>query len=136
MGRSARIALGTVAAAVAADQVGSRYLAAAIALVVAALLLLGEMGAARRSGTAWPVVVGAGLITLRLAVGSPGPPALTGPPPGEGPWDLVVLATGSPRAGHQSATLGTPPGSPHPFAVAATLPRYPDLIAGDQIGSE
>ncbi|HEY6013900.1 MAG TPA: ComEC/Rec2 family competence protein, partial [Candidatus Limnocylindrales bacterium] len=133
MGRSARIALGAIAAAVAADQVGGRYVAAAVALVVAALLLVGELDAGRRSRPAWPVVVGAGIIAVRLAVGQPGSTPLSEPPPGEGPWRLVVLATGSPREGHQSVTLATPPGSTPAFAVAATLPRYPDLIAGDRV---
>ena len=136
MGRSTRIALGAVAAAVAADQVGGRYVAAAVALVVAALLLLGEMDATRRSRPAWPVVVGAGLIAVRVAVGQPGPTPLSEPPPGEGPWHLVVLATGSPREGHQSVTLATLPGSVPAFTVAATLPRYPDLIAGDRVTVE
>jgi competence protein ComEC len=120
----------------AADRIGSRYLAAVVALVVAALLLLGELGAARRSRPAWPVVVGAGLIAIRLATIPPGPSPAIDPPPGEGPWELVVQSTGSPREGHQSVTLTTPPGSPGPFAVAATLPRYPEVLAGDRVTVE
>jgi len=117
----------------AADRIGGQYLAATVALAVAGLLLLGEVGASRRSGSAWPVVVGAGLIALRLAMVPEAPPMLTEPPPGEGPWQLVVASTGSPRDGHQSATLSTPPGAPRAFAVAATLPRYPEVVAGDRV---
>ncbi len=120
----------------AADRIGSQYLAAAVALAVAALLLLGEVGAASRSRLAWPVVVGAGLIAIRLAFAQAGPATLIEPPPGEGPWELIVQATGSPRDGHQSVTLSTPPGAPSAFAVAATLPRYPEVVAGDHVTVE
>ncbi len=133
MGRSARVAAGAIAAAMAADRMGSQYLAAAIALAVAALLLLGEMGASARSRRAWPLVVGAGLIVTRLAMAPSGPPTLAEPPPGNGPWELVVGSTGSPHDGHQSATLSTPAGAPLVFAVAATLPRYPEVVAGDRV---
>jgi competence protein ComEC len=133
VGRSARIAVGAVAAALAAERIGSQYLAAAVALAVAAMLLLGEVGAPGRPRPAWPVVVGAGLIALRLGLPAAGPAALTEPPPGEGPWQLVVAATGSPHDGHQSVTLATPPGAAAPFSVAATLPRYPEVVAGDRV---
>ena len=136
MGRSARIAVGAIAAAMAANHIGSQYLAAAIALLVAALLLLGEIGAARRSRPAWPVVMGAGLIAVRLALTPTVPQALSDPPAGDGPWELVVQATGSPREGHQSVTLATLPGSPGAFVVAATLPRYPEVLAGDRVTVE
>ncbi len=136
MGRSARIAVGAVAAALAAERVGGQYLAAAVALAVAGLLLLGELGTAARSRPAWPVVVGAGLIAVRLAFAQAGPTMLAEPPPGEGPWELVVVSTGSPREGHQSATLSTPPGAGSAFVVAATLPRYPEVVAGDRVAVE
>ncbi len=120
----------------AAEHIGGQYLAATVALLVAALLLLGEMGAKRRSRSAWPVVLGAGLIALRFALAQTGAPTLTEPPPGEGPWELIVQATGTPREGHQSVTLTTAPGSSIPFIVAATLPRYPEVIAGDRVTVE
>src|SRR6185503_16755221 len=56
---------------------------------------------------------------------------LTTPPEGSGPWSLTVLATGAPREGHQTATLGTPPDIARGFLVAATLPRYPIVVPGD-----
>ena len=62
-----------------------------------------------------------------------GPVVLDRPPDGEGPWRLVVEATGSPRDGTQTATLATRPGADPPFRVAATLPRYPVVIPGDQV---
>jgi competence protein ComEC len=133
VGRSARVAVGSIAAAMAAERMGGQYLAATIALAVATLLLLGEVGVSPRTRLAWPIVVGAGLIVVRLAMLPAGTPMLTEPPPGEGPWDLVVTAAGSPRDGHQSATLSTLPGAPIAFAVAATLPRYPNVIAGDRV---
>jgi competence protein ComEC len=43
------------------------------------------------------------------------------------------MATGSPREGHQTATLATPPEIGTPLIVAATLPRYPELIPGDRV---
>ena len=117
----------------AAEQISSHYLAAAVALAVAALLLLGEVGDSRRIRPAWPLVVGAALVVLRLAVVPVGAPPLTDPPPGEGPWDLIVASTGSPHDSHQSVTLATPPGGPLAFAVAATLPRYPEVVTGDRV---
>ena len=133
MGRSSRLAIGAIAAAVAADRIGTNQLGAAVALAMAALLILGEVG--QRGGTrqVWPVVLGAGLIAVRLALLPTGPPVLSDPPVGEGPWSLVVLATGSPREGHQAATLGTSPGTVPAFAVAATLPRYPVIVPGDRV---
>ena len=77
--------------------------------------------------------MGAGLIVLRLAMVPAGPTLLAEPPAGNGPWDLVVASTGSPRDGHQSVTLSTPPGAPLAFTVAATLPRYPEVVAGDRV---
>ena len=44
-----------------------------------------------------------------------------------------MLATGSPRDGHQTATLGTPPDGVPAFTVAATLPRYPVVVPGDRV---
>ncbi|MGE5156326.1 MAG: ComEC/Rec2 family competence protein, partial [Betaproteobacteria bacterium] len=133
MGRSARIALGAIAAAMAAERVGTQHIAAALALAVAALLVLGELDGTARWRSAWALVVGAGLIALRLAIGQAGPASLTDPPPGDGPWELVVESTGSPNDGHQSVTLTTPPGVTPRFRVAATLPRYPEVVPGDPI---
>ena len=57
----------------------------------------------------------------------------TAVPEGDGPWRLVVEAMGSPRDGQQSATLATAPDAAPAFTVAATLPRYPVVVPGDQV---
>ena len=131
MGRSARLAIGTIAAAVAAERIGTNQLGAAVALAMAALLVFGELAPGRGTRRFWPVVVGAGVIAVRLAILPPGPATLQYPPEGDGPWSLVALATGAPREGHQAATLGTPSGVVPAFVVAATLPRYPAIVPGD-----
>ncbi len=134
MGRSARLAVGAVAAALAAERVGANQLGAVVAIAMAGLLVLGELGPrGRRSRTLWPVVVGAGLIAARLALLPLEPTGLAEPPEGRGPWSLIVLASGSPRDGHQVATLGTPPEVAPGFSVAATLPRYPPVVPGDRV---
>ena len=133
MGRSGRLAIGAIAASVAAGQVAPSHLGASVALALAALLLLGE--ARPRVGASWllPLVLGAGLIAARLVLIPPAPLPLDHPPDGRGPWLLVVRATGSPRDGQQTATLATPPGPGPAFQVAATLPRYPVVTPGDRV---
>jgi competence protein ComEC len=133
MGRSGRLALGAIVAAVAAGQVAPSHLGAAIALALAAILLVGEARPHMRARALLPVAVGAGLVAIRLAVVPAGPTLLDRPPDGDGPWTLVVEAAGSPRDGSQTATLAAPAGSDRPFRVAATLPRYPPLIPGDRV---
>lgn len=133
MGRSGRLAIGAIAAALASQQVAANHLGAVLALSMAILLMLGTVRPDRRLRTAWPVVIGAGLIAARLAILPTDAAAMDDPPAGEGPWSLVVLATGSPRDGHQTATLATPEDAHPAFVVAATLPRYPPIIPGDRI---
>ncbi|OGO54780.1 MAG: hypothetical protein A2Z32_07420, partial [Chloroflexi bacterium RBG_16_69_14] len=133
MGRSSRLAIGAVVAAVAAGQVAPSHLGAAVALALAALLLIGEARPRLGAASILPFVLGAGLIAIRLTMVPTGPAPLERPPDGDGPWTLVVASTGSPRDGQQTATLGTPPGVETPFQVAATLPRYPVVIPGDRI---
>ena len=133
MGRSGRLSIGAIAAAVAAGQVAPNHLAAAVALGLAAVLLLAESRPRLGARSLLPVLAGAALIVLRLAVVPAGPAALDVPPTGDGPWTLVVSSTGSPRDGQQVATLRTPPDAAVPFTVAATLPRYPVVIPGDRV---
>jgi competence protein ComEC len=133
MGRSGRLSIGAIAAAVAAGQVAPNHLAAAVALGLAAVLLLAESRPRLGARSLLPVLAGAALIVLRLAVAPAGPAALDLPPTGDGPWTLVVSSTGSPRDGQQVATLRTPPDAAVPFTVAATLPRYPVVIPGDRV---
>ena len=124
MGRSSRLAIGAIVAAVAAGQVAPSHLGAAIALALAAILLVGEARPRLGVGTLLPVVLGAAAVAIRLAVVPAGAPPLDHPPDGNGPWHLVVEAVGSPRDGMQTATLATGNDGPS-FRVAATLPRYP-----------
>ena len=93
MGRSARLAVGAVAAAVAGQQVGTNLLGAVVALAMATLLVAGAVGPRHSVRGTWPVVIGAGLIVVRLAVLLADPEMLQRPPEGDGPWTLVVLAT-------------------------------------------
>ena len=75
MGRSSRLAIGAITAAVAAGQVAPSHLAAAVALSLAAVLLLGEVRPGLKASSALPVLLGAGLIVLRLGLTPPWPPA-------------------------------------------------------------
>jgi competence protein ComEC len=133
MGRSSRLAIGAIAAAVAASQVVPSHLGAAVALALAAVLLLGEARPRLGARACLPIVLGAGAIVVRLALAPSGPPPLDQPPAGEGPWHLVVESVGSPRDGQQTATLATLPNDGIAFRVAATLPIYPLLLPDDRV---
>ena len=92
MGRSSRLAIGAIAAAVAAGQVAPSHLGAAVAL--------GARGGPARSREARPRLGARALlpvagrsrrsIAIRLAVVPAGPAPLDVPPDGDGPWTLVV----------------------------------------------
>ncbi len=132
MGRSVRLALGVITAAILSQHVAERHLGAATALALAMVLLLREMRVPI-GRSALPVAIGAALLLLRLGMLPAAGPMLDQPPDGSGPWRFMIEATGSPRDGSQTATLiTTETGSP-PFRVAATLPRYPVVIPGDVI---
>src|SRR4249920_3350530 len=111
MGRSSRLAIGAVATAVAAGQVATSHMGAAIALALAAILLVHEVRPRLRAGSLIPVVAGAALIALRLAVAQPAAALPDRPPDGDGPWTMTVEASGSPRDGQQVATLVSEPGA-------------------------
>jgi competence protein ComEC len=132
MGRSPRIALGAIVAALAATEMAPRHLVGAAAFGLATLLLLHERRPGRWALVA-PIVLGAVLISLRVGIAPLGPSAPIGIPEGEGPWSLVVTSTGSPRDGEQLATLSTPPSYEPAFQVAASLPRYPVIVPGDRV---
>src|SRR5436190_6894144 len=133
MGRSGRLALGAIAAAVAAGRIAPNHVGAAIALAIASILLIAEVRPHTNVRALLPVAVGAGLVAIRLAVVPATPTALQTPPDGDGPWTLIVEATGSPHDGTQTATLVTPAGFERSFRVAASLPRYPVVIPGDRV---
>ena len=133
MGRSSRLAIGAIGAAVAAGQVATSHLGAAIALALAAVLLVHEIRPGLRAGSLIPVVAGSALIALRLAVAQPAAALPDKPPDEDGPWTMMVEATGSPRDGQQVATLVAETGAAVGFTVAASLPRYPEVIRGDRV---
>src|SRR4051812_14173662 len=133
MGRSSRLAVGAIAAAVAAGQIATSHLGAAIALALAGILLVHEVRPELRARTLIPVAIGAALIAIRLTVMQPAATPLVAPPDGKGPWTMTVEATGSPRDGRQIATLVSAPAAGVAFSVAATLPRYPEIVPGDQV---
>src|SRR4051812_12804932 len=133
MGRSSRLAVGAIAAAVAAGQVATSHLGAAIALALAGILLVHEVRPELRARTLIPVAIGAALIAIRLTVMQPAATPLVAPPDGKGLWTMTVEATGSPRDGRQVATLVSATAAGVAFSVAATLPRYPEIVPGDQV---
>lgn len=105
------------------------------ALPVAALALLALGIAARVAGTvrgAVPLLaLGAGMLAvgLRLLLVPGPPPAPPLPTDARGPWTAEVESTGSPRDGSQTARLVLDIDG-QPFAVAATLPAWPEVAAG------
>src|SRR4051812_25867721 len=133
MGRSSRLALGAIAAAVAAGRIGPTHLGAAIALALAVILVLHDVRPGLQAGTLVPITVGAAVIALRLLIAHPSADLPATPPDGNGPWTMTVLATGSPREGQQVATLTSAPGAAIDMTVAATLPRYPEVAPGDRV---
>ena len=117
MGRAQRLALGAIAAAVAAGQVSATHVAAAVALAAASVLLVGEARGRLGVRACWPIVAGAALIVVRLTFAATPPAALSDVPIGDGPWRLGVETVGSPHDGQQTATLATLPGAGAPFRV-------------------
>jgi competence protein ComEC len=132
--RSAWLAVGAVvgAAAVSADDPR--------ALAVAALVAAVGLGAAAGARRAWrprliAIALGAVAIVARGAV-TPGASQALGAPEGSGPWRMTVESVGSPREGHQVATLHTDADATTAFRLAATLPRYPEIGPGDVVEVE
>lgn len=96
-------------------------------------------GSAASRGLAPPrraalMALGLGLLVVagRLAFGpaSTSPAAL--PDDLRGPWSATVESVGSPREGHQVARLGIDADGGE-VLVAATLPAFPALAAGDRV---
>ena len=113
---------------------GPKTAISSASLVAAAglLLLVGLwLPRGRRIGLL-ALAIGILSIALRAGVGPAGA-ALSGSPADGGPWTMVVETVGSPREGHQVATIRTVTGGASGFRVAATLPRYPAIEPGDRI---
>ncbi len=77
------------------------------------------------------VGVGTVLLAVRVLLG-PAAPATPPLPGGSGPWPAVVESVGAPRDGAQMARLALLV-DPGPVRVAATLPAFPGVRAGDAI---
>jgi hypothetical protein len=129
MPRSGWLAIGAIVGAIAVGLGDSRATAAALGGV--ALLLIASFGLGAR--TRLPLIalsIGVSAIVAR-AILLPGSTAFDGAPDGSGPWRMVVESIGSPREGHQVATLRTTAAAGPAFRLAATLPRYPPVEPGD-----
>jgi competence protein ComEC len=134
MPRTGWLAAGAAIAALTVGA-GGRPLLAMLVVAAGLLLLVGLwLPHGRRVGLL-ALTVGILSVALRVGVG-PAAAALSGSPAGSGPWTMVVEAVGSPREGHQVATVRTVSGGPSGFRLAATLPRYPPVEPGDRISLE
>src|SRR6478752_6775664 len=130
MPRSGWLAIGAIAAAWTAANLSLSWAVALTAVGVAAVAAAWVVPADRDGRV---VLVGAALIVARLMAGGGGsgaPPVL---PDGRGPWTFVVEATGAARDGNQTATLRSDPAGTTSIRVAATLPAYPAIVAGDVV---
>ena len=131
MPRTGWLALGACLGALAAGADDRRWLAVVLtAGALAGLAVVVTVGAPR----ARIVAVGLGVAAIVVrSILLPSPPAVAGTPAGSGPWSMVVETVGSPRDGHQVATVRTIDAGPDGFRLAATLPRYPLIEPGDRI---
>ncbi len=133
MPRSGWLALGAIAAAWAAANLSLSWAVALTALGVAGVAAAWVMPADREGRV---VLVGAALIVARLVAGGGGSGAPPVIPEGRGPWTFVVEATGAARDGNQTATLRSDRAGVPSIRVAATLPAYPAIVAGDVVTVE
>ena len=150
MPRAGALAAGAVLAAWLIPTIGLAgwsLLGAAVLLGVAFARAMGRVDATRFLLVA---LVGFGAVGLRLlpmtlAAASASAPVL---PNDRGPWTFSVETVGSPRDGHQTATLamtgagiragaraeaGAGAGPSGAIRVAATLPAYPAVVPGDVV---
>jgi competence protein ComEC len=122
-------------AAGAAVSAAVAYAAGPMAVsLVAGLLAVSAGLASSRSRRGVPFTaagIGAVLIALRVLLGPPAPevPPLPSSP---GPWTAIVESVGSPLDGKQVARLALEV-EPGPVHVAATLPSFPSVRAGDSV---
>ena len=129
MPRSGWLAIGAIVGALTMAVDDRRALAAMLGAVGLALITgLALTGRWRPRMIA--MSIGAIAIVARASV-LPGSAGLDGAPEGSGPWRMVVESIGSPREGHQVATLRTVADAGSAFRLAATLPRYPQVEPGD-----
>ena len=131
MSRSAWLAVGAIAGALASALDDHRALAAILGVVGVILIAAPAISAPWRPRTI-AMAMGAIAIVARAVV-LPGSSGLDGAPDGSGPWRMAVESIGSPRDGHQVATLRTIADAQSAFRLAATMPRYPPVEPGDVV---
>jgi competence protein ComEC len=129
MPRSAWLAIGAIVGALAAAADDLRALAA-ISGAVAVLLIAAPALTPHWRHRMMAMAIGAIALVARAIV-LPGASGVDGVPDGSGPWRMVVESIGSPREGHQVATLRTVADAGTAFRLAATMPRYPSVEPGD-----
>jgi competence protein ComEC len=134
MPRTGWLAAGAAVAALTIA-VGDRPLLIALVAAAGLLLVVGLwLPHGRRVGV---VALTIGILSIAFRAGlGPAGAALSGSPVGSGPWTMVVETVGSPREGHQVATIRTVAGGSGGFRLAATLPRYPLVEPGDRVSVE
>ena len=130
MPRSGWLACGAVVGALALTTGATVAVALALGLAAASVVIAVAFARQRMLVTAFAVGVVA-IVVRGLTL--PASIELTGIPSGSGPWTVLVESIGSPREGHQIATVRTLSTGADGFRVAATLPRYPAVEPGDQI---
>jgi competence protein ComEC len=131
MPRSGWLAIGAVVGAIAVAVDHSRV--SIVATAGMALTLIASL--ALKGGTRPALIalsIGTAAIVLRATL-LPGSSGLEGTPAGSGPWRMVIESIGSPREGHQVATLRTVADDGSAFRLWATLPRYPPVEPGDVV---
>ena len=130
MPRSWWLACGAVAGALAVASGSTLAIASVLGLAAAAVV----MAVAFTRQRILLIAFGVGVIAVLIrGLTLPASAELTGVPSGSGPWKMLVESIGSPREGHQVATVRTLPDGPEGFRLAATLPRYPQVEPGDRI---
>jgi competence protein ComEC len=132
--RSGWLAIGAIVGALAVALDDRRVLAAVLGGIALTLIAVPVL----KPRTRLPLIalaIGATAVVVR-AILLPASSGLDGAPDGSGPWRMVVESIGSPREGHQLATLRTAPDAGSAFRLAATLPRYPEVEPGDVVDVE
>ena len=112
MRRSGWLACGAVIGALAVTA-GDRRAIAAVLAVAAVALVTAALFRRRRS-----LLIASSIGVLAIVVRSvwiPTASDLAGAPSGDGPWEMLVESIGSPRDGHQVATLRTLEDGPSGF---------------------
>jgi competence protein ComEC len=137
MPRSGWLAVGAVAAALVGELLGLRVVAASVAAAAAMLVMLGSTAATATRRRIVPATVAvlcaATAIAARMALLPADASTVPILPDGDGPWHAIVVATGSPREGRQSATIELVEPGAAPIRLAATLPRYPTVAPGQRV---